>query len=347
MKISPRFTTALALAALLAPASALTPAAYAAEENKSAEERALEQTLSPDEPVVSGQHEIAAGHVDMGPAFVEGSWELMFRDDSTAEPVWRDPADVVLRGNDTAMMPVPDDPRYSFVQAAAGEQVYVIPQTELAGVVWPGWNTQNPQVVERLGRGVTFTLEGVEGPGGFSMYLENGTFGAPEVLWTSDTTDPQDIFVEPNVHTHANWVFTQPGAYYLTVRAHAELADGTVVSDTARLLFAVGSSVSNEQVFAGADALGEVEERSAANESQEEDQDASTPATEATSTASAGGSDSESSDTSENSDSTLPLGLIAGGGTLLLALIASGILLARRSTAAKAEAFEQSTGGRA
>lgn len=347
MKTPTRFTTALALAALLAPASALVPAAYAAEENKSAEERALEQTLSPDEPVVTGQHEIAAGHVDMGPAFVEGSWELMFRDDSTAEPVWRDPADVVLRGNDTAMMPVPDDPRYSFVQAAAGEQVYVIPQTELAGVVWPGWNTQNPQVVERLGRGVTFTLEGVEGPGGFSMYLENGTFGAPEVLWTSDTTDPQDIFVEPNVHTHANWVFTQPGAYYLTVRAHAELADGTVVSDTARLLFAVGSSVSNEQVFAGADALGEVEEQNTANESQGEDQDASTQAAEVTSTASAGGSDSESSDTSENSDSTLPLGLIAGSGTLLLALIAGGILLARRSAAAKAEAFKDSTGGRA
>lgn len=346
MKVSPRFTTALALTALLVPASALTPAAYAAEENKSAEERALEQTLSPDEPVVSGQHEIAAGHVDMGPAFVEGSWELMFRDDSTAEPVWRDPAEVVLRGDDTAMMAVPDDSRYSFVQASPGEQVYVIPQTELAGVVWPGWNTQNPQVVERLGRGVTFTLEAVEGPGGFSMYLENGTFGAPEVLWTSDATDPQDIFVEPNVHTHANWVFTAPGAYYLTVRAHAELADGTVVSDTARLLFAVGSEVTNEQVFAGADALGAVDEGSPAGESQGEDQDASAQATEATSTAATAG-DSSTSSEAENSDSTLPVGLLAGSGALLLALIIGGVLIARRSAVAKAEAFEQSTRGRA
>ncbi|WP_237196580.1 choice-of-anchor M domain-containing protein [Rothia nasimurium] len=346
MKISPRFTTALAVAALLVPASALTPAAYAAEENKSAEERALEQTLSPDEPVISGQHEIAAGHVDMGPAFVEGSWELMFRDDSTAEPVWRDPADVVLRGDDTAMMAVPDDPRYSFVQASPGEQVYVIPQTELAGVVWPGWNTQNPQVVERLGRGVTFTLEAVEGPGGFSMYLENGTFGAPEVLWTSDSTDPQDIFVEPNVHTHANWVFTAPGAYYLTVRAHAELADGTVVSDTARLLFAVGSTVTNEQVFAGADALGAVDEGSAGGEGQGEDQDAGAQVAEATSTTAAAG-DSSTSSEAENSDSALPAGLMAGGGALLLALTVGGVLLARRSAAAKAEAFEQSTGGRA
>ncbi len=345
MKVSPRFTTTLALAALLVPASALAPAAYAAEENKSAEERALEQTLSPDEPVVSGQHEIAAGHVDMGPAFVEGSWELMFRDDSTAEPVWRDPAEVVLRGNDTAMMAVPDDPRYSFVQASPGEQVYVIPQTELAGVVWPGWNTQNPQVVERLGRGVTFTLEAVEGPGGFSMYLENGTFGAPEVLWTSDTTDPQDIFVEPNVHTHANWVFTAPGAYYLTVRAHAELADGTVVSDTARLLFAVGSTVTNEQVFAEADALGVVDAGSTGDESQEKDHDASAQATEASSTAAASGSSTNSE--TGNSGSPLPVGLIAGGGAALLALIVGGVLLARRSAAAKTEAFKDFTGGRA
>ena len=345
MKVSPRFTTTLALAALLVPASALAPSAYAAEENKSAEERALEQTLSPDEPVVSGQHEIAAGHVDMGPAFVEGSWELMFRDDSTTEPVWRDPAEVVLRGNDTAMMAVPDDPRYSFVQASPGEQVYVIPQTELAGVVWPGWNTQNPQVVERLGRGVTFTLEAVEGPGGFSMYLENGTFGAPEVLWTSDATDPQDIFVEPNVHTHANWVFTAPGAYYLTVRAHAELADGTVVSDTARLLFAVGSAVTNEQVFAGADALGVVDAGSTGDESQEKDHDASAQATEASSTAAASGSSTNSE--TGNSGSPLPVGLIAGGGAVLLALIVGGVLLARRSAAAKAEAFKDSTGGRA
>lgn len=350
MKVSPRFTTVLALAALLAPTSALAPAAYAAEENRSAQERALEQTLSPDEPVVSGQHEIAAGHVDMGPAFVEGSWELMFRDDSTAEPVWRDPADVVLRGNDTALMPVPDDPRYSFVQAAVGEQVYVIPQTELAGVVWPGWNTQNPQVVERLGRGVTFTLEAVEGPGGFSMYLENGTFGAPEVLWTSDSSDPQDIFVEPNVHSHANWVFTKPGAYYLTVRAQAELADGTSVSDTARLLFALGSSVSMEQVIAGAEALGAVDEQTTAQGAGQQDQGASAPVA-GSAAASAGSSGAslgvESSGQSESSTSSLPLGLLAAGGALLLALLAAGLLLARRSAAARAQAFKDSAGGRA
>lgn len=344
-----RTRTTLAIAALLLAGPGLLvspPAAFATEENKSAEERALEQTLSPDEPVVTGQHEIAAGHVDMGPAFVEGSWALMFRDDSTAEPVWRDPADVVLRGDDTALMAVPDDSRYSFVQAAPGEQVYVIPQTEIAGVVWPGWNTQNPQVVERLGRGVTFTLEGVEGPGGFSMYLENGTFGAPEVLWTSDSTEPQDIFVDPNVHTHANWVFTQPGAYYLTVRAHAELADGTAVSDTARLLFAVGSSVTNEEVFAGAAALG-------SPESAEGGQDATAPASqdpaatgEAAAPASAPASAASQAASDSGQDSSTLGTLMVVGGILLVAGAGLGaVLMTRRSSAAKARAFKHSGGG--
>ena len=122
------------------------------------------------------------------------------------------------------------------------------------------------------------------------------------------------------------------------------LADGTVVSDTARLLFAVGSTVTTEQVFAGADALGAVDPGSTGSESQGEDQDASAPATEATSTAAASGS--STSNKTENSDSTLQVGLMAGGGALLLALIVGGVLLARRSAAAKAEAFEQSTGGR-
>lgn len=347
-----RTRTTLTIAALLLAGPGLLvtpPAAYAAEENKSAEERALEQTLSPDEPVVTGQHEIAAGHVDMGPAFVEGSWELMFRDDSTATPVWRDPADVVLRGDDTALMAVPDDSRYSFVQAAPGEQVYVIPQTEMAGVVWPGWNTQNPQVVERLGRGVTFTLEGVEGPGGFSMYLENGTFGAPEVLWTSDTTDPQDIFVDPNVHTHANWVFTAPGAYYLTVRAHAELADGTVVSDTARLLFAVGSAVTNEQVFAGAAALGSPEgagqDTSApAGESPAGESTAGSGEAASSASAPAAAASQASSDSGQDS-STLGTLMVVGGITLVVLAGLGAVLMTRRSSAAKARAFKHSGGG--
>lgn len=357
---------ALSLAALMAVSLGATPVGgtvftpAVAEEVKSAEEKALEQTLSSDEPVIEGRHEISAGHVDMGPKFVEGSWELMFHDDSTDTPVWRDPADVVLKGGDAAKMQVPDDPRYSFVQAEAGSEVFVIPQTELAGVVWPGWNTQDPEVVGRLGRGVTFTLEGVEGPGGFTLYLENGNFGAPQVLWTSDSGEPQDIWVEPNVHTHANWVFTQPGVYFVTVRVHAELADGTTVEDTARLQFAVGSQTTAEQVFDAASALPALDSSDGAGATESDasaDQETKDSAPASTETAGGTGADSSGVDDS-GADSTgqavssgeqagdeaggLPVAAWVGIGVALM-LGAGGALWAvlRRGARAKDEALRQ------
>ena len=64
-------------------------------------------------------------------------------------PVWRSLDEVIYRGSDKAILEVPNDPRYSFVGAPAGSKVYVIPQTETKGVIWPGWNTQDPQLVSK------------------------------------------------------------------------------------------------------------------------------------------------------------------------------------------------------
>ena len=134
--------------------------------------------------------------------------------------------------------------------APAGSKVYVIPQTETKGVIWPGWNTQDPQLVSKLNRGVNLTLEQVSGPGTFSLYLENGNFSAPQVLWSSTKSEPQKLWVEKNTHTHANWVFTAPGEYLLKVTASAELSDGSTVSDTRYLKFAVGDSASADTLYA-------------------------------------------------------------------------------------------------
>ncbi len=294
------------------------PAARA-EENAPAEEKALEQSLSASEPVETGHTEISHGHVDMGPTFVDGKWELMFHDDHGTEPVWRLPEDVVLKGGDSALLPKPDDPRYDFVSADAGEEVYVIPQTEAESVVWPGWNTQDPEVLSRLDQGVTFTLDKVEGPGQFSLYLENGNFSEPEVLWSSDKSEKQDIFVEPNTHTHANWVFTEPGAYFLTVTVHADLADGSHVTDTERLQFAVGDSVSADQVFEQAAGKGPVDSAGSADAG-----DGAAAASDAEAAASEGGL----------STTTLAV-LIA---LALLVLAALGFLLVRRGQSARSQA---------
>lgn len=232
------------------PATTESASAQPSDSNLSRGDRALTQTLSAEQPVASGRTEISAGHVDMGPRFNNGKFELMLHDDHGESPVWRSLDEVIYRGSDKAILEVPNDPRYSFVGAPAGSKVYVIPQTETKGVIWPGWNTQDPQLVSKLNRGVNLTLEQVSGPGTFSLYLENGNFSAPQVLWSSTKSEPQKLWVEKNTHTHANWVFTAPGEYLLKVTASAELSDGSTVSDTRYLKFAVGDSASADALYA-------------------------------------------------------------------------------------------------
>ena len=70
------------------------------------------------------------------------------------------------------------------------------------------------------------------------------------MLWSSTKSEPQKLWVEKNTHTHANWVFTAPGEYLLKVTASAELSDGSTVSDTRYLKFAVGDSASADALYA-------------------------------------------------------------------------------------------------
>ncbi|MDA0136278.1 choice-of-anchor M domain-containing protein [Solirubrobacter deserti] len=183
---------------------------------------------------------ISTGHVDIGPRFVDDRWTLQVYDD----PTWRDADSTVLQVTDDALLTVPDDPAYAFLPAKPGSDVYVIPQTQNPDVVWLGWNTQDPEVMETIDRGVTMTLTGVQGPGELTVYLQSGDFEQPQVLW------PKPIWVDVNTHTHANWVFTEPGVYLVQLKLEADLIDGRTVSDTRELRFAVGSGTSPEDARA-------------------------------------------------------------------------------------------------
>ncbi|AKK12071.1 choice-of-anchor M domain-containing protein [Corynebacterium uterequi] len=201
---------------------------------------ALEQNVTSAEPVIVGEPVIIpAGHVDMGPYLVEGGeLDLLIRDDASAEPVWRHPEDVVFEVGDAAGLTVPDDDNYSFIGAKPGENVWVVPQTEIAGVPWVGWNTQSPTIDGIVGSGVTLEFISHDGPGEHSVFLQSGGFAAPDVLWTQK--DGGSIWVEPDTHTHANWVFTEPGSHAVTIRATIEQPNGTTSTADATLRFAVG-----------------------------------------------------------------------------------------------------------
>lgn len=323
------------------PATAESASAQPSDSNLSRGERALTQTLSAEQPVASGRIEISAGHVDMGPRFNNGKFELMLHDDHGETPVWRSLDEVIYRGSDKAILEVPNDPRYSFVGAPAGSKVYVIPQTETKGVIWPGWNTQDPQLVSKLNRGVNLTLEQVSGPGTFSLYLENGNFSAPQVLWSSTKSEPQKLWVEKNTHTHANWVFTAPGEYLLKVTASAELSDGSTVSDTRYLKFAVGDSASADALYAmeaQARGSGSASSASSGTSSNSASQSAGTQASGSSSAAAA------SDQSSYKAEFTIPWGAIAAG---VAAVIAVGAFLSfRRRSSAQREALDEVRGDR-
>ena len=192
---------------------------------------------------------LSTGHVDIGPRFVDGRWTLMVHDDADGERAWRHTDRTVLRVTDDARLEVPDDPAYGFLHSKPGAQVHVVPQTQDPDVVWVGWNTQDPEVMETIDRGVTMTLTGIEGPGSLVVYLQSGDFGEPKVLWDS-TGKARPVWVDVNTHTHANWVFSEPGVYLVRVALSADLIDGSTVTDTRELRFAVGSGTSPDDAFA-------------------------------------------------------------------------------------------------
>lgn len=319
------------------PATTESASTQPSDSNLSRGERALTQTLSAEQPVASGRTEISAGHVDMGPRFNNGKFELMLHDDHGETPVWRSLDEVIYRGSDKAILEVPNDPRYSFVGAPAGSKVYVIPQTETKGVIWPGWNTQDPQLVSKLNRGVNLTLEQVSGPGTFSLYLENGNFSAPQVLWSSTKSEPQKLWVEKNTHTHANWVFTAPGEYLLKITASAELSDGSTVSDTRYLKFAVGDSASADTLYAM-----EAQARGSAGSASS----GSASSTSQASGAQASGSSSAAAASDQSgfrAEFTISTPIVIG----VLAVIAVGAFLSfRRRSSAQREALDEVRGDR-
>lgn len=172
---------------------------------------------------------IADGHVDLGPRFVDGKWTIQLRDDTGAPTVWRPLENIVVQATDKAALAVPADPAYSFL-GAAGAKVWVIPQVQQPGVVWPGWNTQEPEVAKRVDREVTWSLNGVDGPGTFTLFL-NSDFGKPSPVFDSRKPFPQETGVDVNTHVHGNWTFSAPGTYVLDITMTAKLTDGTTVTD--------------------------------------------------------------------------------------------------------------------
>ncbi|MEU5931387.1 TIGR03773 family transporter-associated surface protein [Micromonospora sp. H61] len=196
---------------------------------------------------------IADGHVDMGPQLSGDNWTIRIKDDRTSPPVWRETADVVLQVKDNAKITVPAGADFLGKQ---GDAVWLLPQSQQAGIVWPGWNTQHESVVSGVKGNVTWTLKGVNGPGRFALFL-TGSFGKADVLFDSAKAFPQQLSVPLNTHAHGNWAFTKPGLYRLAVQMNGTTSAGKAVTDTKTLTIAVGDSTDPNSGFGSGGSTGD------------------------------------------------------------------------------------------
>ena len=209
----------------------------------------LAQSVAAHEEWSNEASEISVGHVDLGPRLIDGQWRAGLRHDAESGAVWRDPNQTVLRVNDAAIMTAPNSADYPFLADVAGKPVYVVPQTQNPGVVWLGWNTQDPAVTATIDRGLTMRVGPVSGPGRAWLFLQSGTFGKPLLLADSGAA-PGDVWIDSGTHVHANWAFSAPGTYTATVTFLGTTTAGEAVNASTTLRFAVGDAASASEALA-------------------------------------------------------------------------------------------------
>ncbi|NLU79227.1 hypothetical protein HCA58_12730 [Micromonospora sp. HNM0581] len=121
--------------------------------------------------------------------------------------------------------------------ADQGAQVWIAPESNPGGdQLWPGFSTESVPSGAIDGNQTRFTLSGFSGPGDLELF-KTGAFGNPTRLWSSDEDHKE--FTVGRTHMHANWAFTAPGIYRLTVTATAAV-DAVPMTDTATYTFVVG-----------------------------------------------------------------------------------------------------------
>ncbi|WP_030226967.1 choice-of-anchor M domain-containing protein [Actinoalloteichus caeruleus] len=195
----------------------------------------------PDTPTPPPSDELVVldeGHVDVAARVREDELRMAVKDGTTPGVVeWRELEDVLFHANPDSGTTVPDAPAYDFL-GGPGDPVWILPQTQLEGVLWPGWNTEEI-LPDQLAGAVHWRLTAAEGPGAFVLY-QDGTFGPNDPVLDSRDALPTGFDVPLGQHAHANWAFTAEGVYCLSFTMSATTPAGGSTSDGGTLAVAVG-----------------------------------------------------------------------------------------------------------
>jgi surface-anchored protein len=160
---------------------------------------------------------LSEGHADaFQPKLVDGKLVLFFDDDTGAQRRSVDPTDVLMVVNPAARVSVPEGSTFGFL-GGPGASVWVLPQTQESGILWPGLTTKD-LVGQWEGNRIQLHLRAVAPPpdGRFFLY-EINVLLEPRRLWSSDDLANSTFNVPLDTHAHMNWAFTQPGVYVLQV----------------------------------------------------------------------------------------------------------------------------------
>ncbi|HEY0189161.1 MAG TPA: TIGR03773 family transporter-associated surface protein [Cellulomonas sp.] len=187
----------------------------------------------------SGATILNDGHVDIASQLDGDTLVTTVKDTTTSNvATYRDTDDVVLQLLPGTQTSVPASSTYAFL-GDAGDEVWVVAQTQQEGLLWPGWSTEEI-ATEATQTGVTWSLDGMSGPGEFALYTTG--LATVDVLYsTRDGITSADSFeIAQNAHVHGSWAFSAQGTYCLAFTRSTTLASGADVSDEFVLAVAVG-----------------------------------------------------------------------------------------------------------
>lgn len=180
---------------------------------------ALAATLSSCTPITTG-------HIDALDVDYDGTNLTLDVRDHNVSPINDDvsPASVELHAVPASRTTVPSGSAYSFL-GPPGSPVWILPQTQKAGVLWPGWDTNDVPSGALQNDRVTVRLVGASGPGQFALYTVD-SFGTPTVWFNSADGLPDARNISRGVHGHGNWAFRAAGTYTLTFEVTATTTAG-------------------------------------------------------------------------------------------------------------------------
>ncbi|MCT2025725.1 choice-of-anchor M domain-containing protein [Dermabacter hominis] len=210
------------------------------------------------------------GHVDLRVMDVDGSFSVALGDDSRQHA-----KKSVLRTIDSTTLEVTKlakakregnvlaDKSYD-VLGPKGSELYVLPQSQQQGRVWPGFSSEELDR-DKYPEGATMTLTPVSAPEGGKWFAYTENLGTIQKMYAT-SEKASDIPLPPGTHMHTAWAFTKPGTYTIDVTAHAKQAsngersadNGEATAKTQRLTFVVGEQPGSDQGGAeGQDPSGE------------------------------------------------------------------------------------------